>query len=96
MTLKDDAEYDDVFSLDLRREDYLQNLFSDRSFPSWFTRAVVDIPVGDEILDNYLTYGGKRYWKDNLRELKSLCTGQLDFTVVGKYEQAKLQQQKMM
>jgi len=65
---------------------------SDRIFPNWeLTRDILlrDVKAGQEILDNYLTYGGRGYFLDrelNLKELRDICTDQ-GLGIIQKYEE---------
>jgi hypothetical protein len=60
----------------------LYNPFLDRIYPcpgcDGNTRALRDIREGEEVLDNYLVFGGIQSgvdWESNLQELKSMCAG---------------------
>jgi hypothetical protein len=55
---------------------------ADRLYPDWgcgdTTRVLRDVEAGEELLDNYLPFGGTENgtdWEDNLAELKQLCSG---------------------
>ena len=68
------------------------SFWEDRHMPFWECGAIVahrDIAVGEEILDNYIKYGGSsdpESWLENLRELQGMCSGQTP-GVVTQYEQ---------
>jgi len=57
------------------------NPFDERHFPNWECSKFItlrDIDAGEELLDNYLAFGGgedTKDWENNLRELKSVCSG---------------------
>jgi len=56
------------------------NPFLERHFPQYECgkfRALRDIEAGEEIYDNYLTFGGDdlEEWEENLRDLKTVCSG---------------------
>jgi len=65
--------------------------YEERHFPMWECGKFValrDIQVGEEILDNYMVFGGSEDiedWEKNLRELKAMCSGNLGR--VAAYEQ---------
>jgi len=55
------------------------NPFHDRHFPLWDCTSLFaqrDIQVGEELFDNYITYGGEQLeeWELNLAELKAMCS----------------------
>jgi len=56
---------------------------NDRYFPGWrctHLRALRKIQAGEEMLDNYILYGGVEEgddWEANLVELKGMCSGQV-------------------
>ena len=57
------------------------NPFLERHFPQHLCsnfRALRDIEAGEELLDNYLVFGGEDLdeWEDNLVSLKSMCMGE--------------------
>lgn len=63
-------------------EEYVYNPYSDRNYPDWgcddTTRALRDIDAGEEVLDNYLVFGGSESgeeWEEVLIELKRMCSG---------------------
>ena len=84
LSLNHDEEYESIFRQD--EVDEVFDPFDDRHAPSWSTRALSDIFPSQEIFDNYLTYGGNKFWKENLRELKSLCLGLIELGPVSQYE----------
>jgi hypothetical protein len=55
--------------------------YAERQFPQWECQSFValrDINAGEELLDNYLVFGGSEdlsSWDDNLQELKHICSG---------------------
>lgn len=55
--------------------------FVERHFPPWECESLValrDIEANDELLDNYLVFGGGKdliYWEENLKDLKNMCSG---------------------
>lgn len=55
--------------------------YIERQFPQWDCQGFValrDIEAGEELLDNYLVFGGGEdvhTWDDNLKELKNMCMG---------------------
>lgn len=68
----------------------LYHPYQERHYPKWSCGEFLslrDIVAGEEILDNYLVFGGGddvREWEENLEELKNLCTGGTGF--VARYE----------
>jgi hypothetical protein len=62
-------------------ENDVYNPFEERHFPLFGCETFValrDILPGEEILDNYLTFGGggdSHDWEDNLEDLKHICFG---------------------
>jgi hypothetical protein len=60
-----------------------------RAFPGWSTLSIADMNPGDEMLDNYLPFGGIALFQVNLRELKSFCSDMLVLGSVSQYEQAR-------
>ena len=58
----------------------LYHPYWERHFPLWGCNEFValrDIEAGEELLDNYLVFGGDEdaNWESNLQELKKLCSG---------------------
>ena len=59
----------------------IYNLFEERHYPMWECGKFVtlrDIQPGEELLDNYLAFGGGvdlNDWENNLLELKTMCSG---------------------
>lgn len=57
------------------------NPFDERQFPFWQCNKFVtlrDMQANEELLDNYLVFGGDSDltdWEQNLRELKEICSG---------------------
>ena len=56
------------------------NPFAERHFPMWDCASFVahrDIEKGEELLDNYIIFGGKDWeeFEANLADLKTLCSG---------------------
>ena len=55
--------------------------FLERHFPQWECQSSValrDIEANEEVLDNYLVYGGGKdliFWDAQLQELKHMCSG---------------------
>ena len=55
--------------------------FDERHYPQWDCQSFValrDIEAGEELLDNYLVFGGSEdvdFWDKTLQELKDLCSG---------------------
>jgi hypothetical protein len=49
--------------------------------------AITDIQPGEEILDNYLAFGGVDWWEENVQEIQKLCSGEIG--LVSEYEQYK-------
>jgi hypothetical protein len=68
----------------------LYHPYLERHYPKWSCGEFValrDIEAGEELLDNYLVFGGGddiRDWEENLQELKNLCSGGTGF--VTRYE----------
>jgi hypothetical protein len=85
LSLDETAQYDDVFGH--REETY--DPYDDRHTPLQSTRALEDILPGQEVFDNYLMYGGKKFWTENLVEFKTLCMGLLALGSVSEYEARK-------
>jgi hypothetical protein len=63
-------------------EEYVYNPYRDRKFPDWgcddTTRALRDIEAGEELLDNYIVFGGSESgveWEEVLIEVKRMCSG---------------------
>lgn len=64
-------------------ENEVYHPFNERQYPHWDCQGFValrDIGPGEELLDNYLVFGGGdgddiEDWDKNLRELKNLCSG---------------------
>jgi hypothetical protein len=90
LSIDDNTPYKDVFDGSSDAESSLDaySYYFDRAPQIWYSAALVNIVNGDEILDNYLSFGGVGEWEDNLLELKSLCTGLLERATVLKYEQS--------
>jgi len=71
----------------------IYNPFEERHYPMWQCGDFVtlrDIEAGEELLDNYLAFGGgeeTKDWEDNLLELKTICSG--GNGKVGMYEGVK-------
>ena len=64
------------------------NPYTLRHFPGWGCQEYVanrDINIGEEMLDNYIGYGGDLEFDKNLQELRTLCSG--DIGLVSRYEQ---------
>jgi hypothetical protein len=59
----------------------------DRRYPEWgcqYNIAVRDIDIDEEILDNYICYGGTDFFLDVIDELQQVCGGGIGF--VTQYE----------
>lgn len=63
-------------------EEFVYNPYRDRLYPDWgcddTSQALRDIDAGEELLDNYLVFGGSESgeeWEDVLIELKRMCSG---------------------
>lgn len=71
------------------------NIYKDRHFPLWdcdeYT-ALRDIQAGEELLDNYLTYGGVDFWEVNVLGLQEVCSGGIG--LVSLYEKQEESQQE--
>jgi hypothetical protein len=49
--------------------------------------SIRDIKAGDEITDNYLNFiGTKRFWADDVIDLRKLCNGEITDGSVNYYE----------
>ena len=75
---------------------YPYDPFSARQFPSWectsTNAALRDIEAGEELLDNYLVFGGSESdeeWERQLVELKELCSGSV-VGLIKAYEDDKI------
>jgi hypothetical protein len=56
------------------------DLYEQRNFPSWdcdLSIALRDIQPNEEMFDNYMSYGGVEYWKENLEDIVNMCSGSL-------------------
>jgi hypothetical protein len=54
--------------------------------------SLKDLKAGDELADNYLSYGGEKYFEDNVEQLRTDCAG--GFGLVGQYQRRYNIQQK--
>jgi len=52
--------------------------FAERHFQATDCQSLISvrsIRSGEELLENYLSFGGDTWWDSNLAELKSICSG---------------------
>lgn len=68
------------------------DIVDDRRYPKGFecyaTVALQDVQAGEEIFDNYATFGGDEFWEDNENEINTICSG--GFGLVSEYENQKI------
>jgi hypothetical protein len=67
--------------------------YIERHFPSWGCasfKALRDIEEGEEILDNYMVFGGSKELHGYVKELKTICSGG-----IGSVSQYELEREQM-